>query len=82
MGSTWTFTNNVLAVTSGSVSNQPYPPGNYLTTWSSVGLASYNNGQNGNYQLSSASPYKNAGTDGKDLGADISGLLTATAGVK
>jgi len=42
---------------------------------------SYNNGQGGNYQLLPGSPYKNAGTDGKDLGADFNALRTAIAGV-
>ena len=41
----------------------------------------FNNGNGGNYQLSPTSPFKNAGTDGKDPGADIDGLQTATAGV-
>ena len=41
----------------------------------------FNNGNGGNYQLSPTSPFKNAGTDGKDPGADIDGLQNATAGV-
>ena len=28
----------------------------------------------GDYELNANSPYKNSGTDGKDLGADIAGL--------
>jgi hypothetical protein len=32
--------------------------------------------------LAAGSPYKNAGTDGKDLGADISAVVAATAGVR
>ena len=34
----------------------------------------------GNYRLGPASPYKNAATDGKDLGAAIDALEAATAG--
>ena len=34
----------------------------------------------GNYALSASSPYKNAGTDGKDIGADIVAVNSATAG--
>jgi hypothetical protein len=37
----------------------------------------------GNYRLAASSPYKNAGTDGRDIGADIDALpppTTATAG--
>ena len=36
----------------------------------------------GNYQLQNTSPYKNAGTDGKDLGADIAAIQAAIAGVE
>ena len=42
----------------------------------------YNNGNGGNYELQSSSPYKNKGTDGKDLGADIVGLNAALANVQ
>jgi hypothetical protein len=34
----------------------------------------------GNYRLQAASPYKNAGTDGRDVGADIDAVAAATAG--
>jgi len=49
---------------------------------SSVGVVAYDNGNGGNYQLQSNSPYKNAGNDGKDLGADIVGLNAALQGVE
>ncbi len=45
-------------------------------------FAAYKNGNGGNYQLPANSPYKNAGSDGKDLGADIVGLTKALAGVE
>jgi hypothetical protein len=32
--------------------------------------------------LQSTSPYKNAGTDGKDLGADMEAIEAALAGVQ
>jgi len=35
----------------------------------------------GNYRLSTLSPYKNRGTDGKDIGADIDTIDAALAGV-
>ncbi|MBV9572926.1 MAG: hypothetical protein JOY93_02640, partial [Acidobacteriales bacterium] len=34
------------------------------------------------FLLNEASPYKNAGTDGKDLGADVNSVLSYTAGVE
>jgi hypothetical protein len=47
-----------------------------------VGFVEYNNGNGGNYELQPTSPYKNAGTDGKDLGADIVGLNQLLANVE
>jgi hypothetical protein len=47
-----------------------------------VGFTNYNSGNGGDYHLQASSPYKGAGTDGKDLGADIDGLDTAIAGVE
>ncbi len=41
----------------------------------------YKNGNGGDYHLQSASPFKKAGIDGKDLGADIDALDTEIAGV-
>jgi hypothetical protein len=49
-----------------------WPTGNYFPlNTAAVKFVSYNNGIGGNYQLQSTSPYKNAATDGKDMGADI-----------
>jgi hypothetical protein len=42
----------------------------------------YNAGSGGNYLLQSGSPYKGAGTDGKDLGANVAGVNAAIAGVR
>jgi len=60
-----------------------WPPGTYApATASGVSFVNYNNGNGGNYQLQSSSPYKNAGTDGKDLGADTIAVMAAVAGVQ
>ncbi len=68
------FTKNVIAP--GSASS--YPPGNYFSAdMNSVGFV---NLSGGDYHLAASSPYKNAGTDGKDLGADIDALTAAMAG--
>jgi hypothetical protein len=56
-----------------------YPPGNFFpNSWSAVGFVDF---AGGNYRLAATSSYKNAGTDGQDVGADIDALQTATAGV-
>ena len=47
-----------------------------------VDFMNYADGNGGNYRLANSSPFKNAGTDGKDVGADIEALETATSGVK
>src|SRR3989454_2745100 len=49
-----------------------YPPG--------IGDVGFTNLSGGNYRLSDPSPYKNAGTDGKDVGADIPSVEQATCG--
>jgi hypothetical protein len=68
------FANNVLV---GGVASS-YPGGNFfpatLTDVRFVDLAG------GNYRLASASPYKAAGTDGKDIGADIDAIEAAING--
>ena len=74
----WVFAQNVVANIPSSVTSL-YPPNNfYLSSVDQVGFANYA-GQN--YALSAASPYKCAGTDGHDIGADIGTLLNATSTV-
>ena len=74
------FQKNVIENTASSgVSQSNYPPGNFFTRdWAAV---QFGNFANGNYALGPGSPYKNAGTDGKDIGADIAGLNAATSSV-
>ena len=56
-----------------------YPGGNYFpTSLSSVGFVDM---LGGNYQLGPSSPYLLKGTDGKNLGADITLVSASTAGV-
>jgi hypothetical protein len=75
------YNQNVLVNTSGttdqsindSTLKSRYPPVTFVAPgWPSVGLASGT--------LSSGSPYYRAGTDGKDLGADMSAIAAAQAG--
>lgn len=73
--SNWLFTKNVLI--GGSASASAYPAGNFFPTdLNSVGFVDH---LNGNYRLSASSPYKNAGTDGQDIGADFDALNAATS---
>ena len=45
------------------------------------GAVQFANYKGGNYLLMSTSPYRNAATDGKDLGADMSKIQSVTATV-
>ncbi len=67
----------------GSSHNDGYwPLGNlFPINAAAVTFTNYNNGNGGDYHLLKSSAYKNAGTDGKDLGADIDAVNTAIEGV-
>ncbi len=67
----WTFSRNAIVdAPAGS-----YPTGNFFPT--SVATVRFVNLASGNYTLAADSPYKNAGTDGTDIGA--SGAPTTNA---
>ena len=81
--STYTFANNALATTPSAFPSSVWPAGNlFPQTVIDAGFVNYNNGNGGNYELQPNSVYKNKGTDGKDLGADIVGLNAALANVE
>lgn len=67
-------TRNVLA--GGSASR--YPTGNFVPT-AAAWQSSFVNFAAGDYHLVASSPYKNIGTDGADLGADIGAVNAQTA---
>ena len=80
---TFTFANNGLVAAPTAFPPSKWPTNNmFPQTIDDVGFTNFNNGNGGNYELLSSSPYKNKGTDGKDLGADIVGLNTALANVE
>ncbi len=68
----WQVTTN--AIIGGSSTG--FPSGNYFpANTTAVGFVNY---AGGDYHLTSASPYKNLGTDGKNLGADIDSITIAS----
>ncbi len=80
---TYTFQTNGLISSPSHFPPSKWPTQNlFPATPADVQFVNYNNGNGGNYQLQPTSPYKNAGTDGKDLGADIVGLQAALGGVE
>ncbi|HEX5736714.1 MAG TPA: PKD domain-containing protein [Blastocatellia bacterium] len=65
------FSKNVIVAGPSSV----YPAGNFFPAgMSQVQFVDY---AGGNYRLAASSPYKNAGTDGRDIGADIDAIQVA-----
>ena len=78
--STYSFAANAVI---GSKSQYTWPTGTFLpATVGGAQFVNYNLGNGGDYHLQSSSPYKNAGSDGKDLGADVDAILAAIAGAQ
>jgi hypothetical protein len=73
------FASNAILATPAT----PWPSGNsFPTSAAAVKFANYNGGNGGDYHLQASSPYQKKGSDGKDLGADIDAIHSATAGVE
>ncbi len=72
------FQKNVIEnIAASRVPQSNYPAGTFFPSdWAAVRFVNF---AAGNYALAPTSPYRNAGTDGKDIGADIAGLNQATA---
>src|SRR6266852_2898930 len=80
---TVTFSNNALVATPSAFPPSSWPLNNlFPLTVNDAGFVNFNNGNGGNYELQTNSPYTNKGTDGKDLGADIVGLNVALDNVE
>ena len=75
----YVFTGNDIAGASSSV----YPSGNFFdstSTWQGQ-FTSWASDGSGDYHIRAAATMHNAGTDGKDVGADVTAVLAAVAGV-
>lgn len=80
---TYTFTNSALIASPAAFPPSSWPAGNFFPAdATAAGFVQYDSGNGGDYSLQAGSRYKNAGTDGRDLGADIAGLKSALAGVE
>jgi hypothetical protein len=81
--SPYTFAANAIIAPPSAASAAKWPAGNFFpTAAASVQFANYNGGSGGDYHLHPLSPYKHLATDGKDLGADVDAVMSATAGVE
>jgi len=79
----YTFTSNALIASPSVYPPSSWPDGNlFAPDMQDVGFVRSNSSIAGAYQLRPNSPYKNRGTDGRDLGADIIGLNQALKGVE
>ena len=77
---TYTFMDNAI-VPPFAFGIAKWPAANYFpTSIGAVQFVNFNGGIGGDYHLLSGSPYKNAGSDGKDLGADINAIQSMIAG--
>jgi hypothetical protein len=77
------FVSNGIIATPAQFPPSDWPRQNFFpATVDAVQFVNYGNGNGGDYHLLSTSPYRNAGTDGKDLGADVDAVLNATDGVE
>lgn len=75
----WTFQKNALVAENGA----RYPSGNFFpANLAAVQFKSYAGGAytGGDYTLAGSSPYKNAGTDGRDLGANLAAPALISSG--
>ena len=90
----WIFTHNVIVQTNDKpkLPGDPYPKTPHCGAlksceqffskdWKAVGFVDFRNGDGGNYHLSQSSHYRKAGSDGKDIGADVDAITAATEGV-
>jgi len=71
--------NAIVGNSAGAANFSSYPKNFFPSSWSSVQLVNYNSGLGGDYHLLSTSPYKGAGTDAADLGANIDAVNAARA---
>jgi hypothetical protein len=79
----YTFAGNVLMGDSTAYPSSAWPPRNFFpSSAGSVRFVNYSGGNGGDYHLQPSSPYKGKGTDGKDPGADVDAINSATAGVE
>jgi hypothetical protein len=80
---TYSFKNNALIASPDAFPPSSWPAGNFFpANPTAAAFVQYDSGNGGDYRLQPNSRYKNAGTDGRDLGADIVGLNAALAGVE
>ncbi len=80
--SNYSFSGNTLIGVPSQFPASSWPSGNSMAAdGNSVGFVNFNNGNGGDYRLKAGSVLKSAASDGKDMGADVAGILAAIQGV-
>ena len=78
--SPYAFAANAIVASGANYPAAKWPSGNFFTgSATAVQFVNYNGGNGGDYHLRPSSPYKGAGTDRKDLGADVDVVDAAVA---
>jgi hypothetical protein len=81
--SNYTLAANAIIAPPPSAPASKWPGKNFFPqSAAAVRFVNYNGGNGGDYHLQASNPYKHAGTDGKDLGADVDSINSAISGVK
>jgi hypothetical protein len=76
------FSNNVIIAPPSNTPPSDWPSSNFFAdSATDIQFVNYQGGNGGDYHLRSTSPYKNAGTDGRDLGADVETIQFALTNV-
>ena len=79
----YAWSSNAVIATPTHYPPSAWPAHNFFpATVAAVQFVNYKNSNGGDYTLRSTSPYKRAGSDGKDLGADVAAVNAAIAGVR
>jgi hypothetical protein len=77
--SPYTFRRNVIAGLPAGASPSQYPPDNFFP--GALDEVKFVDRSHGNFRLASNSPFRRAGTDGRDIGVDMDALEAAIAEV-
>jgi hypothetical protein len=79
----YSFAGNAIIAPPAIASERSWPDRNFFPpSPAAVKFVDYRGGNGGDYHLQSSSRYKRAGTDGKDIGADVDAINSAIAGVE
>jgi hypothetical protein len=78
-----TFAANAIVASPAGFSAAAWPAKNFFpASEAAVKFANYHDAHGGDYHLQPSSPYKGKGTDGRDLGADLDAIHSASAGAE